>query len=163
MVDFGTAVRRYYANYTNPKGRSPRAEYWWVLLFRVIMTIVFLVILMMDQGAVPFLESVVEFASGDFTVEIAYSQLGAQGRFSVIGMTIFALVNFIPEIMINIRRFHDLGYTGWLFLAFMLAGALPVIGTMAGIANLIWFACPGTSGPNKFGPDPYGQDRGTFD
>ncbi len=36
-VDFVTAIKIYFANYFNFKGRSTRAEYWWAMLFVFII------------------------------------------------------------------------------------------------------------------------------
>ena len=66
-------------------------------------------------------------------------------------------MNVLPNIMLSIRRFHDLGQTGWLVLAFFVVGALlPPIAALVNIANFIWFALKGTDGPNPYGPDPIG-------
>jgi len=64
--------------------------------------------------------------------------------------------------MLNIRRFHDLDRSGWFVLAFFVAGALPLLGTLANIANLIWFIMPGTNGSNTYGADPLGPNLDTF-
>lgn len=37
-VDFVTAVKMFFINYVNFKGRSTRAEYWWAILFYVIVS-----------------------------------------------------------------------------------------------------------------------------
>ena len=37
-VDFVTAVKMFFINYVNFKGRSTRAEYWWAMLFYVIVS-----------------------------------------------------------------------------------------------------------------------------
>lgn len=39
-VDFITAIKIYFANYANFKGRSTRAEYWWAMLFVFIVGLV---------------------------------------------------------------------------------------------------------------------------
>jgi len=75
---------------------------------------------------------------------------------------IFILANVLPNIMLSIRRFHDLNQTGWLFLLFVVVGQIPVIGILSGLANLIWFIMPGTNGPNKYGPDPLGMNTDVF-
>jgi uncharacterized membrane protein YhaH (DUF805 family) len=38
-VNFQTAIRSGFQNYTNFKGRASRAEYWWWALFTVILSI----------------------------------------------------------------------------------------------------------------------------
>ena len=89
-------------------------------------------------------------------------QLGASGMFALSLMVIFGLVNILPNIMLQIRRFHDLGQTGWLVLVFGVLGALPLLGIIADIVHIIWFMIPGTRGPNKYGPDPLGKDTDVF-
>lgn len=37
-VDFITAIKMFFANYANFKGRSTRAEYWWVMLFMFLVS-----------------------------------------------------------------------------------------------------------------------------
>ena len=39
-VDFVTAVKLFFDNYTNFKGRASRAEYWWVALFLLLVNFV---------------------------------------------------------------------------------------------------------------------------
>jgi uncharacterized membrane protein YhaH (DUF805 family) len=80
--------------------------------------------------------------------------LGPSGVIAALILMCFALANILPDIMLSIRRFHDLNQTGWLVLVFKVLGALPGIGLLASIGNLLWFALPGTTGPNRYGPDP---------
>jgi uncharacterized membrane protein YhaH (DUF805 family) len=55
---------------------------------------------------------------------------------------------FLPGLAVAIRRLHDLDRTGWwFFLVFTIIG---------GIVLLVWFCMRGTTGPNRFGPDPLG-------
>ena len=77
----------------------------------------------------------------------------------LIFMGLFWLVNIIPSYAVAARRFHDLDQTGWLVLVFVIANA--IIGITA-FAQIIWFAMPGTQGPNQYGPDPYGHDADIF-
>jgi uncharacterized membrane protein YhaH (DUF805 family) len=69
----------------------------------------------------------------------------SMGAFSIFnGLVSLAL--FLPGLAVSVRRLHDIDRTGWwLLLSF----------TVIGIVLLIVWACqPGTSGPNRFGPDP---------
>jgi uncharacterized membrane protein YhaH (DUF805 family) len=56
----------------------------------------------------------------------------------------------IPSIAVGVRRLHDIDRTGW----WLLLDFIPIIGW---IVLLIWACMAGTSGPNRFGPDPLGQ------
>jgi len=62
--------------------------------------------------------------------------------------SIVALALFLPSLAVAIRRLHDLDRTGWWFLI-----ALTGIG---GIVLLVWYCMKGTTGQNRFGPDPLG-------
>jgi len=57
-----------------------------------------------------------------------------------------SLAMFLPSLAVSVRRLHDIDRTGWwVLIAF----------TIIGILLLIYWDCvKGTSGPNRFGPDP---------
>jgi uncharacterized membrane protein YhaH (DUF805 family) len=63
---------------------------------------------------------------------------------------------FVPTVGVYVRRLHDIGKSGW----WLLVGLVPVIGI--GVV-LYWWAQPGTSGPNEFGPDPKASPVGPAD
>ncbi len=160
MLDFGTAVRSYYANYTNPDGRAQRSAYWWVLLFQLIIYCVLATVIYMAEGGPEWYQMVADAVGGeDVNFEAG---LGGSGNFALILIFFFALGNFLPQIMLEIRRFHDLDQSGWLVLGFRIIGVIPVIGNLAGIANIIWFIFPGTVGSNQYGPDPLSEDTDVF-
>jgi uncharacterized membrane protein YhaH (DUF805 family) len=57
-----------------------------------------------------------------------------------------SLAMLLPSLAVSARRFHDMDRTGW-WLLLLLTG----IGV---IIILIWFCFKGTTGSNRFGPDP---------
>lgn len=152
-VDFVTAIKVYFANYANFRGRSTRAEYWWAMLFVFLLGLV-----------VSFFES------------------------SILS-TLFSLGLLLPNLAILVRRFHDIGKSGWWVLGFtviswIIAGVsfssvfMSIINgadlmssimnslTSIGIGSvlllavdiwmLVWLVKP--SGPdNKYGSNPYGE------
>lgn len=54
---------------------------------------------------------------------------------------------WLPSFAVGARRLHDIDLSGWWYLF----GFIPVIGT---IVLVIWFVERGTTGENRFGPDP---------
>ncbi len=68
--------------------------------------------------------------------------------FGILG-SLFALGVFLPAICVAIRRLHDRDMSGWWALLYF----IPVLGSLI---LLVVYALPGTSGPNRFGPDPLG-------
>jgi uncharacterized membrane protein YhaH (DUF805 family) len=60
--------------------------------------------------------------------------------------TLFNLVVFLPSLAMGVRRLHDIDRTGWWFLI--------VVTGIGAILLIVWDCFKGTSGPNRFGPDP---------
>lgn len=64
-------------------------------------------------------------------------------------VTLYSLAVAIPLIALWCRRMHDTDRSGhWLWLCLTGIGSILI---------LIWGVTEGTHGPNRFGPDPYGQ------
>jgi uncharacterized membrane protein YhaH (DUF805 family) len=62
---------------------------------------------------------------------------------------LFSLATFIPNLAVIARRIHDIDRTGWWKL---------LIFTFFGLFVVIYWACQrGTSGPNRFGPEPFAK------
>ncbi len=143
-MGFGEAIRTFFQRYTDFQGRSRRSEYWWVVLAFFLAGLV--------AGA---LIGVLGGLGGGGMNPIGYLLSG------IFGLAYLAII--IPSIALMVRRFHDLNQTGWLALVFILLSVIPLIGLIASVGWLIWFAMPGTVGPNKYGADPKGgHDVGVF-
>jgi uncharacterized membrane protein YhaH (DUF805 family) len=57
------------------------------------------------------------------------------------------LALLLPNLSVGARRLHDTDRSGW----FLLLSFIPLIGI---IILIVWWCQRGTSGPNRFGPDP---------
>lgn len=60
---------------------------------------------------------------------------------------VLALAVIVPGIAVQVRRFHDQDKSGW----FVLLNFVPFVGW---IIVLVFMFLSGTSGSNRFGPDP---------
>ena len=125
MVSFPEAVGLFFKRYTDFQGRSRRSEYWWVQLFNFIVIMV---------------PGTLAFTIGGFAEE--EPNIIGMALFALIGLYVLAII--VPGIALGVRRFHDLNRTGWLVLAFIALGFIPVVGSLASIAQLVWFCFPGT-------------------
>jgi uncharacterized membrane protein YhaH (DUF805 family) len=90
---------------------------------------------------------------------------------------LFALAVLIPNLAVAVRRLHDTDRSGWwlllmvvpyglgfvLMLSALAGGMLSLIalgsisflvGAIGAIVLIVFYCLPGTSGPNRFGPDP---------
>ena len=72
-------------NYANFEGRARRSEYWYFILFHVIILII--------------------LATTSILV----------GEFFMIVYALYALATLIPYFAVVVRRLHDIGKSGWFF------------------------------------------------
>lgn len=100
-MDFSTAVKTCLSKYATFTGRAARSEYWWFVLFAVIVNAILNVV--------------------DSTL---FSGMGGQPL-----SMLFSLAILLPNIGVSIRRLHDLDKSGWwLLLVFLpLIGALVLL------------------------------------
>jgi uncharacterized membrane protein YhaH (DUF805 family) len=102
-------------------GRSRRKEYWYFVLFVVIISIV---------------------------LSIIDGLFGTNHRSTGAGLlsSIFSLAVLIPSIAVSVRRLHDIDRTGW----WVLIGLVPIIGWIVLLVFHVQDSTPGTNryGPN---------------
>lgn len=163
--------------YADFSGRSRRMEYWmWVLLQVLIYIGVLLLTAILGGGAA--------LMSGDPS-----SMMATGGIVFVIFLLYFVweLAVLIPSLAVAVRRLHDTNRSGWWILApivpYVIAfvaifggaasgsqgglaaggiiGAVAVLATIVlAIVLLVFMFLEGTKGPNKYGPDPKGENTG---
>ena len=97
-MDFMTAVRTCLSKYVDFSGRARRSEYWYFVLFNLIVNIV-----------TTLLDNVL---GTDFE--------GSGGILS----TVAGLALFLPGLAVGVRRLHDTDRSGW----WILIGLIPIIG-----------------------------------
>lgn len=114
---FLMALRRY----ADFNGRSRRSEYWYFVLFVVLIEIVL---------------SILDRMLGLYDGVRGYGWLAA----------LFTLAVFIPHLAVGARRLHDTNRTGW----WLLIGLVPVIGAIVLIYFFVQDSQPGSNawGPN---------------
>ncbi len=135
-MGFGAAIGAFYSRYFDFEMRSSRSEYWWAKLFKTLVYILL--------GS---LTGLLAAMGGVDTEDGAATGLGI----GLVLMVLFYLGNFIPNIAITVRRFHDQNQSGWMYLLIF----IPYIG---GLILLIFMCIDGTHGENKFGLDPLGEN-----
>ncbi|NKJ71445.1 DUF805 domain-containing protein [Rhizobium leguminosarum bv. viciae] len=124
-----TVLTQKYATFS---GRASRSEYWWFQLFYLLVGIALLIANVLINGDI-------------------FSQ--QSNTFSVIG-GLLSIAVFVPQVCLQVRRFHDRNISGWWYLGLLLSCIIPFVGIISLPAIFIINLLPGTEGPNKFGPDP---------
>ena len=114
---FMTVLRKYAVF----EGRARRREYWFFVLFYILISIVL---------------AVVDRMLGLYNETYGMGALGA----------LFCLGVLIPSIAVGARRLHDTGRSGW----WLLIGFIPLIGAIVLIVFFVLDSQPGTNayGPN---------------
>ena len=131
MKDFLKA----YTRYAEFEGRSDRKEFWYYVLFYVLVSAILQVIDATIFGGQH------TFASGG----------GWNGAYEFQPLTsIFGLASLIPSISVSVRRLHDTGRSGWWVLLWL----LPIVGW---IILLIWYCQRGKPESNAYGEPPEGS------
>lgn len=97
-------------------GRSGRKEYWYFVLFSLIIATVLTII-----------DSVI----GTFNPDLGLGLLSG----------IYSLAILIPSIAVSVRRLHDIDRTGWWFLI----SFVPLIGTIILLVFAVLEGIPGNN------------------
>jgi uncharacterized membrane protein YhaH (DUF805 family) len=97
-------------------GRARRTEFWYFVLFNIIVTIVL---------------SVIDRLIGTFS---GASNLGILSG-------IYSLAVLIPTLAVAVRRLHDIDRTGW----WILIGLIPLIGTIVLLVFYLTPGTPGSN------------------
>ena len=140
-----------YRRYAEFSGRSRRKEYWMFALFMFLVYAIGAGLVLAGGGLQAMMAGIPE---PDAVAPAEVPGLGPLGWIGVALMVIFALGSFIPSIAVTVRRFHDRDMSGWWYLGFIVASAIPFVGSLVSIALLVLMCLPGTVGMNRFGDDP---------
>lgn len=127
--------------YAQFSGRSRRKEYW---MFVLLVFIIYVIAMILD--------SLLGF--GTTTRYADLTETSAAAGFHSTGgiITLLAMLALIvPSIAVAVRRLHDTDRSGW----WILIGLIPLVGA---IVLLVFYCTDGTKGPNRFGPDPKGEN-----
>jgi uncharacterized membrane protein YhaH (DUF805 family) len=131
VMDFKTSVRTCLSNYATFSGRAARSEFWWFVLFNVLLSIIANVL---DRTL---------FGVHDMHMAAADGGMSFNYQPSLVG-SVVSLALLLPNLAVAARRLHDIDKSGW----WMLIGIIPIIGW---VLLIYWYVQEGTKGPNRFG------------
>ena len=112
------AYKNYWKNYFNFKERTSRKDFWLTILATFLVTFVVAFVIGLIMGGAGK-EVVTLNPDGSNIAEYFKSPAG---MFSII----WTLINFIPGIAIDVRRMHDINFTGWI----VLLALIPYVGSL---------------------------------
>jgi uncharacterized membrane protein YhaH (DUF805 family) len=115
-MDMGSAVRTVFSKYATFSGRASRSEFWWWVLFGVIVALV--------------------AAAIDYALGFGASRHGG-GPVSAI----WSLAILLPGLAVTVRRLHDIGRSGWWYFIVL----IPLIGALILLYWLVQPSEPGAN------------------
>lgn len=98
-----------FKKYTDFSGRAHRPEYWYFVLFNILVNIAC---------------NIVDNVIGTFNPEIGLGLVGG----------LYMLFVLMPGLAVTVRRLHDTGRSGW----WILVGFIPIVGFLVLIAFMIF-------------------------
>ena len=136
-----------FRRYADFSGRSARAEYWGFALLNFLVMMVFAALFFAFALSLNLFQNI-ESGAGP-------SALFTAGMIVPISIVVvYWLAIIVPTLAVTVRRLHDRDMSGWWYLGFIVLSAIPLVGWIASIAQIVIFCLPGTPGPNRFGEDP---------
>jgi len=100
-MSFGQAIASCFSNYATAKGRAPRSEYWYWMLFAFLV------------GAISALI--------DMGLGVSAEETGPVNAIATLAL-------LLPGIAVTVRRLHDVGKSGWWYLiVFTCVGVIPLL------------------------------------
>lgn len=106
-------VLKKYAVFT---GRARRKEYWYFILFNIMISIIL---------------SAIDGMTGSYNPQTGMGLLG----------TIYILAILLPAVGVSIRRLHDTGRSGW----WVLLSLIPLLGTIVLLVFMLQDSKPGSN------------------
>lgn len=134
------------------KGRSGRQEYWMFFLLFVALHIIPAILFFGAFGGMSTLDP--------------QNMAGAMAGLGIVTILLFIplyavlAVTYLAMAAVSIRRLHDIGITGWVYVALYVTLFIPLLNFLGIIAYLVLMALPGTAGPNKYGNTFEEEDTG---
>ena len=121
------------------EGRARRKEYWFFVLFNILISIV-----------LAFIDQLTGNVDAEVGLGILTGNVDAETGIGILS-GIYALGVAIPGIAVSVRRLHDTGRSGW----WLLITFVPVIGALVFFYFMVLDSDPER---NEYGPSPKGNE-----
>ena len=100
-MSFGGAIKSCFSKYATFGGRASRSEYWYWVLFSVLIGVAAIFI--------------------DTAIGVPLEKRGPVDAITTLGL-------FLPGLAVTVRRLHDVGKSGWwYFIVFTCIGIIPML------------------------------------
>lgn len=146
-MTFLQAIKSFFRNFLNFKGRASRSEYWWVQLFNFPLSILVSIISVMDESliTISYVYSIVLFLPFLSLTFRRIHDIGHSFLWFILKTIIFSVVSTLVLLIIAVVSKS---------VPLVIVALLVIV--LSCIAEFIFgiFAKKGTHGPNAYGEDP---------
>lgn len=158
-MSFADAVSTCFQKYIVFDGRASRSEYWWWVLFTILISIPASVLdLLTGFGWLSNLLSLALFLPGLAVAFRRFHDIGKSGWWVFFPMAV-ALVGVVVILVAGV-----VGFAGVLGSSGEATGAALIIALLTGavvlavlVLQLVWLCTPSQPGPNQYGPNPFDE------
>jgi len=119
-MSFVDAIKSFFQNYANFKGRARRSEFWWVVLFTSLVS---------TGLSIVFPGSMLDLGNG----------LAIQQSHPIVSL--WSLATLVPSLAITWRRLHDVSKSGPYFFFIL----IPIAGAIMLLIQLVKDSTPGAN------------------
>jgi uncharacterized membrane protein YhaH (DUF805 family) len=119
-MSFIDAIKSYFKNYANFKGRARRSEFWWTVLFTALAS---------AGLSIVFPGSMMDLGNG-LVVQQSHPIL-----------SLWSLATLVPSLAITWRRLHDVSKSGPYFFFIL----IPIAGAIMLLVQLVKDSTPGAN------------------
>jgi|LakMenE18May11ns_1017448.scaffolds.fasta_scaffold9389769_1 uncharacterized membrane protein YhaH (DUF805 family) len=119
-MSFVDAIKSYFQNYANFKGRARRSEFWWTVLFTALVS---------AGLSIVFPGSMMDLGNG----------LVVQQSHPIVSL--WSLATLVPSLAITWRRLHDVSKSGPYFFFIL----IPIAGAIMLLVQLVKDSTPGAN------------------
>ena len=106
-IPFPKAVARFFKKYATFSGRASRSEYWFIVLFNILVSFAWWMI--------------VSIIASTMTPDYDFTSLGVLGLGGIMLYGIYLLAILVPNLALTVRRLHDSNHSGWWLLGYWCA------------------------------------------
>jgi uncharacterized membrane protein YhaH (DUF805 family) len=131
-VSYSQAVSSAFRKYARFTGRATRSEYWWFYLFTVLVL-----------GGLAAAFATMAVIGSSSSIQGTLEGTGIVAFIILVVYVLFVLTVFLPTLALTVRRLHDTGQSGWIYLVTL----IPFVG---GIILFVMLLQPSQSFVNQF-------------
>lgn len=134
-LSFGESLTSVFNHYATFTGRARRSEYWWFFFAYGVV-----------QSFFQLMQYALMYQAYESGYPLSFINNPAYTALSIMACIVF-LGLLLPSLAVTVRRFHDIGKSGWNILWIL----LPIVGV---ILVLVWMCQDSDVVTNKYGISP---------